>query len=238
MRCGQAHRHRRAQPLRGDSNPRAATRRRPGSVSRALPVGARTPRKSDRPSGDSDPTSDVPVALPIGPLAGEEWVVRRRLARSHGRRTPRGDRVFARPGRCPSRRPRTSRNSRVSVRAVAENQAASPVSRGRGRSGLLTARLAHPGGAENRVARASAARDFGRRRLEPIVAHRGKRPQRLAAALFLSDGDVAPGDEVTRVAVVHDLNARQPLDVGHTVPARRRRTGKPMLGGQRTPFIS
>ena len=60
-----------------------------------------TPRKSDRPSGDSDPTSDVPVALPIGPLAGEEWVVRRRLHVPMDVERPRGDRVFARPGRAP-----------------------------------------------------------------------------------------------------------------------------------------
>ena len=74
-----------------------------------------------------------------------------------------------------------------------------------------------PRDSNDRVA-ASAFRDFRRRRLEPGVAHRRERPQRLAVALLLSNLDVVTRHEASREAMVGHLDARQPLDVGDSVP--------------------
>ncbi len=65
------------------------------------------------------------------------------------------------------------------------------------------------------------------------MAHSGERPEGLAVALLLADTDVIPRHELTRVAVVDHLDARQPLDVGHTVPARGDQAhGEAVLRGQ------
>ena len=51
-----------------------------------------------------------------------------------------------------------------------------------------------PGSAPDRVS-VAPTRDFGRRRLEPVVAHGSERPDGLVAALLLANGDVVPRHE-------------------------------------------
>src|SRR6185503_5563152 len=91
-----------------------------------------------------------------------------------------------------------------------------------------------PGCAKNDVA-AAPTYDLRRSRLEPEVPHGAEGPQWIAAAaMLLADGHVIPRHEVSRMALVAHLDARQPLDVGDAIPARGDQADRePVLVGQR-----
>src|SRR4029453_7144291 len=77
-----------------------------------------------------------------------------------------------------------------------------------------------PGGSHDGVT-VLTARDFDGGRLETVVPDRVERPDCLALALLFADADVAAGHVITREALVHYLNAGQPLHIGDSVPAGR-----------------
>ena len=106
----------------------------------------------------------------------------------------------------------------------------SPPSTVRCRCGLRRRRSAHPRPRQERVV-IPPTHDLRWRRLEAIVPHSAECPERLAVALLLADGHIVARHEAPRVALVQHLDARQPLDVGHAVPAGRdQATGKPCSG--------
>jgi hypothetical protein len=145
-------------------------------------------RPRSGPSGDHDPTGYLPIALPEGPFAGEEGVVRRGLDVAVGVKRPRTDPVLARSGsspvECPEH-PGKPRRPSLAWRGASEirRRPTSIVD-----SDLHCRDRRAPCGARDGVP-VSTTRDFGRRRLEALVPHGGERPEGLAGTLFPSDAD-------------------------------------------------